>query len=293
MGLKKVFNVLKEEGIIIPKLNKYLMSIGEDEDRGHGWNSPSGVSSCIRAQFYTRTGCKKDGIVEPRVRRIFDNGHNVHDRLQGYLENCGLLILREVPVYNKRLKIMGHCDGVLALNKFTIGILEIKSINDNQFKALTTAKPEHKEQAHVYMMCLEELRKEISSLNENDFTKFKLNLLKEYKEFMETFIVSGRRFSKEEKINNKLQIMEQVLDMLYKTPRRIETMVILYENKNDQDIKEFVIKWNDEIINDIVARYELINKYVENNELPPRPEGCTSKSSSMCRYCNFTLNCFK
>ena len=291
MSLKKIFKALKDGGIVVPKLNKYLLTIGDDADRNHGYNSPSGVSSCPRGLFYTRTGVKKDGVIDPRTRRIFDNGHHVHDRLQTYLKEEGCLIMDETPVWNKALKILGHCDGILRVNKFTLAILEIKSINTNAFSHLTGAKPEHQMQAQVYMYCLEKLREKL--IQAKDFEEAKADLLEEYATLMESFVEGGSKFTKEEKIAHKVGIMEDTLNILYETPKTIDTMSVVYESKNDQELKEYVIKWDDDLVAEIEEKYTYINKMVDSNTEPPRPAEATSKSCSCCRYCNYIFKCWK
>lgn len=291
MSLKKIFKALKDGGIVLPKLNKHLLTIGEDSDRNHGYNSPSGVSSCPRSLYYTRTGVKRDGVIDPRTRRIFDNGHHVHDRLQTYLKDEGCLIMDETPVWDKDLRILGHCDGILRVNKFTLAILEIKSINSNAFSHLTGAKPEHQMQAQVYMYCLEKLREQL--IQATDYNKVKAELLAEYATLMESFVSGGSKFTKEEKIAHKVGIMEDTLNILYETPKTIDTMSVVYESKNDQELKEYVIKWDDELVAEIAEKYTYINKMVDSETEPPRPAEATSKSCSCCRYCNFTYKCWK
>lgn len=291
MSLKKVFNSLKDTGIVLPKLNKFLLTVGDDADRGHGYNSPSGVGSCPRSQFYVRTAVKKDGVIDARTRRIFDNGHHVHDRIQSYLKEEGCLLIDECPVWDWDLKILGHTDGILRVNKFSLAILEIKSINSNAYSHLTTAKPEHQMQAQVYMYCVEKLRKTIQEAE--DFDSIKAELLQRYYDLLETFVEGGSRYTKDEKINFQVDTMEKIINILYATPRPIDTMSVLYENKDNQDIKEFVIKWDENLVEEIKEKYEAINEAVEENDEPKRPDDATSKSSQFCRYCNYTYQCWK
>jgi hypothetical protein len=89
----------------------------------------------------------------PRVLRIFDNGHYVHKRLQAYLTEMGFLIQAEVPVSNREYDIKGTCDGIIRIGDKR-GVLEIKSINQNQFYALHEPKADHHVQLNVYMFCV-------------------------------------------------------------------------------------------------------------------------------------------
>ncbi len=90
---------------------------------------------------------------EPRILRIFDNGHGVHGRLQGYLETIGILIQTEVPIENKEYEIIGRADGIIQVNGIR-GVLEIKSMNSHQFYSCFEPKPDHLVQVNVYMFCL-------------------------------------------------------------------------------------------------------------------------------------------
>jgi hypothetical protein len=90
---------------------------------------------------------------DSRILRIFDNGHAVHARIQGYLKNIGILKQIEVPVENAEYEIKGHTDGILEVNGVG-GVLEIKSMNSNQFYSCYEPKLEHLIQINVYMFCL-------------------------------------------------------------------------------------------------------------------------------------------
>ena len=111
--LTNVFSTMKKQGLV-KMLDQYLLKVEyeDDGDRKNETNSPSGALGCSRANIYQRLGTRKDTIA-PRTRRIFDNGHGVHDRLQTYLEKAGVLMMREVPLSNKQDEIQGHTDGLL------------------------------------------------------------------------------------------------------------------------------------------------------------------------------------
>ena len=296
MALKKILNLMKTDSeSLVAKIDKFLLKMPDEsgEDRGHGMNSPSAVGYCIRSVVYGRMGIRKTSLTPPRLQRIFDNGNYTHDRLQTYLEKMGILKLREVPVWNEELQIMGHSDGLIAMTPMQLSILEIKSINDNGFGKLIEAKPEHVRQAHVYMYCLEELRKQITAHTVvKDRNLLKNKLAKKYEALMDTFVTDGSRFTKEEKIKFKLEYLVKVLDLLAGTAKPINTVILLYENKNNQDLKSFTIKWDEEIIAEIKGLYAFLNICIKEDEIPDRPEGATGKSSTMCRGCDYADKCY-
>ena len=84
--------------------------------------------------------------------RVFDTGHDTHERLQRYLEQSGVLLQAEVPIENADYEIKGHTDGIIEINGIK-GILEIKSINSSGFYSLYSPKEDHLIQVNVYMFC--------------------------------------------------------------------------------------------------------------------------------------------
>ena len=203
MGLKAIFNTMKKEGYVVKKLDQYLLSLNKEvNDRAININSPSQAGACMRANYFSRLQFPQDGnAIDSRTRRIFDNGHHVHARLQDYMMKANILVNDEIPLRNDKYNIQGHTDGfinlieprinikeeidyveivkILDLNKdkiskdyfkvetfkrkisTEIGILEIKSINSGGFSSLKDAREDHKLQGTVYMFCAEERRKEL------------------------------------------------------------------------------------------------------------------------------------
>ena len=65
--------------------------------------------------------------------------------------------------------------------------------------------------------------------------------------------------------------------------------LIVYEKKDDSEIKIFKVLRNDELWNAIKKQADIMNKMFEKKSLPPpRPE---SKNSFECRFCEFSSTC--
>ena len=291
-GLKEIFSSMKREGYIIKDLDMFLLKKGNKEgnDRAINVNSPSSVGTCPRASYYRRIGVERDSnSVNARTRRIFENGDGVHERLQGYLKEMGILLMDEVPIINTKYLIQGHTDGLLQLSASELGVLEIKSINDRGFTQLKDAKEEHKMQALVYLYGLEERRKSLRKLK--TFPS-KEKLFKEYQKFY-THMKDGSKFSAEEKLNFQCELSYNRDFILFSTRVALEKCIILYENKNNQELKEFIISMDDENtdkLNIHLSIFEYINQCVEEKIEPERI--CSSKSDSLGRWCNYKNSCF-
>lgn len=294
MALKNLLRTAKlgNKSLVLQRLDQYLISLNEDSDRALNVNAPSQVGKCCREIYYGRVNGGEDSApIDPRTRRIFDNGHGVHDRLQEYLKKEGVLIQDEVPLRNDPFNIQGHTDGFLKISPLEIAILEIKSMNSISFNKLTEAKPEHIQQAMVYLFCAEmrrqDLREDYPTFE--DFNSSGKDRV-QYFESLYNHLKDGSKFTREEKLKNKVDEHLKCDTILYNITKPITKVVLLYENKDNQDIKEFVVHYDEDLMNEILVKYEYINECIEKEEVPPR-EG-KNKSSTTCRYCNYKSYCW-
>jgi len=292
----------KDTSYVVGPLDKYLTDMSaSDSDRAINVNAPSAIGSCPRAIWYARSGVDPDSnFIEPRTRRIFDNGHHMHERLQCYLKDAGILLMDEVPIRSDEYNIQGHTDGIILLEESTreLGVLELKSINDGNFKDLVDAKHDHKQQGLIYSYCLEERRRYL-----HNTYKGKGDIFKFYREHahrdkyyasLYDYLVDGRKFSREEKLEYKIVQHSKVDLVLLKCTLPVTKAVIVYENKNDQSLKEYVVdsttQDHQKIIRDLLLQCKNINEAVEEGQAPAR-EG-HNKSDGVCRWCNWKLHCW-
>lgn len=296
MSLNSLFQSVKQEGYIIKPLDFFLeKQANADNDRAVDVNAPSQAGQCMRHNYYMRKRYDSDGDIGARTQRIFDNGTYTHERLQAYLLEMFLLICDEVPLLDEEYNIQGHTDGFLDLPDDEIAILEIKSINDNQFNQLKDAKEEHKQQGLIYLYCAEQrrlaLRKKYKTLK--DFYASQEERAEYYRSKYQ-HMKGGRKFTREQKIQHEVDLNLICDDILYQTDKPITKVIFLYENKNNQELKEYVVERNkvtEHILTGVLNRYEELNEYCEEEEVPPR-EG-TSKSCQTCRWCDFKLECWR
>ena len=295
MALEFLKENMKKKGIIA-RLDNYLLTLQkEDNDRAFNVNAPSQIAVCKRARYYARTGEGTKTSYSARTQRIFDNGTYFHERTQKYMLDSGILLLDEVPVLSAEYNIQGHTDGILDLGD-EFAILELKSINDNQYSGLKTGeKPEHTLQGLVYVYCIESHRKFLREKYKNKLL-FKLSRSKRSKEYEQYYqhLKGGSKHTKEEKIAFQVGLHLRLDDLIYPCEKPITKVVFLYENKNTQDLKEFVVDSttpeNQEKIAEILEGCSFVNDCVETGTVPPRE--ATRKSDSICRFCNYKDECW-
>ena len=295
MALKEMFQAMKKEGYVTAPLDRYLFEqANKPNDRAVNVNAPSQAGKCNRANYYMRMQYEGDGSIDPRTQRIFDNGTYTHERLQSYLLDMELLYMDEVPLIHDKYKIQGHTDGFLNILNGEVAILEIKSINDNQFSQLKDAKEEHKKQGLIYLFCAEERRqflhrtyKTVEEFNASWDTRYR------YFEFHYQHLKDGSKYTREQKIKNEVMLNMLADNILFYTEKPITKVIFLYENKNNQELKEFTVERNmttEPILTEVLKDYDYLNECCREEKLPPR-EG-TGKSCNLCRWCSYKSLCW-
>lgn len=297
MSLNKIFSSMKKEGYVVKPLEMYLLSLSaKDGDRAINVNAPSAVGQCLRSRYYTRTNTPCDPCsIDARTRRIFDNGTGVHERLQNYLKTMGMLLMDEVPLYNAEFNIQGHTDGILDLKNSELGVLEIKSINSRGFSELKSEKPEHRKQGLVYLYCLEEYRKYLRAKYSTveEFEKSSTSRSMTYHKLY-SYLKSGSKYSKEEKIRLQVQLCKQRDTLLFNCEKPITKVIFLYENKDTQDLREYCVTSTEPnsivLMEEILSEFKELNSAIDNGTVPPR-QGST-KNDNMCRWCSYKTECW-
>lgn len=137
---------------ILKEVNDYLTSLNtkkskREKPRATNCIHPSefSIRSCDRIIGYGLMGTEERPNISPKLRRIFDTGHALHDVVQEAMRGCLEDFEDEVKVHDEALRIRGHCDGVTKPKGY-----EIKSIGMNGAAKLTSPKAAHRRQATLY-----------------------------------------------------------------------------------------------------------------------------------------------
>ena len=298
MGMKDILKsqMKMSQKSVAGQIEQYLFrQINKPNDRAIDVNAPSSAGGCLRAAYYSRKQFEPDNPINPRTQRIFDNGTKVHERLQGYLLDMNLLIMDEVPLINDEYKIQGHTDGYLDFDD-EVAILEIKSINDNQFSQLKDAKPEHKCQGLIYLYCAEERRKFLKNTYRTG-AQFRRSEAERAKYFERHYLhmKDGSKYTRKEKIAKEVELNLISDDVLFGYDKPVSKVVFLYENKNNQEFKEFTVVLNrktQSILDSLLQGYTDLNKFCKDDVVPPRDKNATSKSCGCCTWCDFKHRCW-
>ncbi len=89
--------------------------------------------------------------VAHRLQRIFDNGHFMHMRWQNYFLSLPPSFKVEVSAVVRRWPVVGEADIVIRHKAFGHVVIELKSMNTNQFNQLKVADGDHRNQVNMYV----------------------------------------------------------------------------------------------------------------------------------------------
>lgn len=157
------------KGDVFDLESAYIQMLKEKtRDNRQGHFHPSAIGSCGRRNVYEYIRAPALQTIEPEDLEVFDMGHAVHGLVQGKLAELGKTLKtkgvgysfraevpydRETDILYQDLHVGGTTDGILEIwtdDWKQRGILEVKSIKDENFKKLRGPKEDHVMQAHIY-----------------------------------------------------------------------------------------------------------------------------------------------
>lgn len=118
---------------------------------------PSRLGTCLRALFFEAKDAPKNrGYKDDSIWRefmIFETGTYVGVIFANLCERAGILKQREVPIMNRKHKVVGHADVWVTIEEEDY-VVEVKTINAVQFSKLLQPQDSHRRQVMAYMKCL-------------------------------------------------------------------------------------------------------------------------------------------
>jgi hypothetical protein len=280
--------------VILNSVQKHVMqrALEPDPDRRHDVLHPSDMSKpewCWRADYYRIRGVPVDPkSASPSffMETIFEEGHGIHRKWQGWLAEMGWLYgvwwcrecherwwdtsppscpwcgnqrrpkYQEVPLEAPELWIAGKGDGLIAKPGEPLRLLEVKSIS------------------------LGTLRFEAPTLW--DMYNNNVPLVKIWQEIKRPFPSHARQGM------TYMYLANRGASDLY-----VPEMVFLYEWKPTQAVKEFVVKFQPRYIERILAGAQMVTDALETGRAPKRPHWADDEDSKYCTSCPYRSTCWK
>ena len=263
-------------------ISGHMISKARSNDRKYHYFHPSAWGACLRCiayQFYNQTHKflnKPNSGIDQRMERIFDNGHGMHLRWQQYL--AGAKILRGCWT-------CAFC-GIVYGRESLLGILNPIVANgpgwtcpcgSEEFgyeEVLVSSEPRYNFEGHVDAVV--DLRSsEFKQGNESDV------FVLDFKSIKDEYF-SELRHAKHEHV---IQVH------IYMWLLGLKAAVVLYENKDDQNLKEMFVPRDESVVERIKEESLWLVEVLKHGKLPPRPTG-HSRSKVPCRFCDFQELCY-
>ena len=153
-GVKQIVGNRDEMNVqdkwLLKSLDKHLT--GAQRPARTGVFYPSSLGNlCDRFLYNSYNGLVQEQVIDAKTKRIFDCGDYLGYRYEKYFEKMGLLIGTELPVKNELPPISGRIDFLIKHDQLSVVIIELKSINQRGFKALSQPKDDHYIQIQLYL----------------------------------------------------------------------------------------------------------------------------------------------
>ncbi len=71
---------------------------------------------------------------------------------------------------------------------------------------------------------------------------------------------------------------------------KIPKGIVLYENKDNQELKEFLIDYDESLVKNILKEFEVLEKQIKEDSIPPIPSDI---EHWRCEYCEYQEECQK
>jgi len=193
---------------LIHLIDEHMYNMQESSTRDNTKFHPSSIGSCVRQIVYTMLGTEVEPH-EPRLMRVFECGHSMHERFERWFGELGIQIAPELVLDEnspdetiarkcRELNVSGRTDSVIIIGD-KLYLVELKSANSNMFKyQLKQPKVQHLWQLQIYMY--------LTNIHEG---------------------------------------------------------FLLYEDKNTQELKEFYIKYDPDLVAMLIERIKFVNECVE------------------------------
>lgn len=289
--LKALKSTYKRTDVLLPKIERHVIKRAKgDNPRRQDIMHPSEMAKstwCGRHNYYRMTGSPanyKKRSPSFRLENIFEYGNSAHAKYQrwlgemgvlwgkwgckscGYIwmdtspEKCSLcqktrLKYLEVPLESDDLMIAGHSDGVV-IDSDGNRMIEIKTVG------IATLRFEAFQLFNKYQ--------------EEQLTPDELWFL--IQRPFGTHIRQGQLY---------LHLARQQYPEL-----NLDEIIFLYEWKPTQDVKEFVVQYNPDLISGTLETAASVAEAVRSGSILPRPPWAEGPEEKVCAACEYRKSCW-
>lgn len=232
-------------------IDKYFIDVANDEDEGHSLSiKPSSYYKCMRKLWYQLLGFPKKERKYARSQRILQVGTALHE----WIQNDILMTMDNIELIPIEELPNYGLEGVEFITEHDASPMEVKFKDYRHTKkypvsAMTDGAIEFLNERFVF---------EFKTINSKDFD----NLYEPLKDHIKQ-------------------------GAIYCIGTGLNKVMFLYMNKDNQQLKSFLVYYNDKQLNWAKSRIVSIEQYVLNLELPPK------EPDDNCKWCEYKYLCDK
>ena len=231
---------------------------------------PSSAGMCSRRIVYQMMGFPGDDP-DGRLLLIFENGNYYHNRIETVLGNTGLLIAPELSFKKEEWRISGRSDAVIYNFLPHESSDNIITLTEPIYQLDDSGEAVRDEDGHR----IETGTKTLFTGPDNDIM------------IVELKSISDSGFKYLDRTGGKDTHKKQLQLYMYLTGIKIG--MLLYENKNTQEMKEYILPYDPVLAQEVVDQIILVNKCVDEGTFPDKEY---DQLSFECRYCPYSNICW-
>lgn len=280
---KKLLNM---EGRVLPAV---AIQILKDRDlkestRDTAHIHPSSLSKrdwCIRENWYTIKGQEKDPESFSFQRlNVFAEGHNIHSKWQGWLHRAGVL------------EGLWKCSSQGCPNEwYGVSPTECPVCQTTHpvYKEVPISNEEYRILGHADGIINDKAGRAIVEIKSVGLGTIRYEAPDLYKQYQNKELTIDGLWKK---VRHPFSAhVKQGLLYMYCTG--IQEAVILYEWKPTQEVKEFSIKFNKDLVQPMLDNCLRLMSALETTIPPMRPMWAESPKSSGCKFCSYRNTCWR
>jgi len=277
-----VMNVLNHPVKVEYLVRDYMLKKAMNNPRSFDHFHPSAWGQCLRKIAYQYYNDKEKfftkNTVDDKLERIFDHGHVTHARWQKYLDHSGYLrgawkctnplcnkvygAEDKLGIFNPSAKEGWACS---CGSRHRLAYEEVLVKSEPQYNFIGSVDAiidvrgsefEKKNQYDIFVVDLKTIKNEL---------------------FMELM---------EPKYEHIVQVN------IYMWILGLQGAVLVYENKDNQQIKEFFVPRDESLIEHVKKQSIWLTELLKSRKLPFKPNDC-SRSKFPCRSCEFLDLCYR
>ena len=271
---------VKLEGIVRPYMAKKAL----ENPRRFSYFHPSAWGQCLRKIAYQYYNDQKPFMqrtsqdVDDKSERIFDNGHSMHDRWSKYLDHTGVL--------RGAWRCTNPMCGKVYGSGEKHGVFNPSAAPDWKCACGSPKRLAYQE-IHLASGKKYNFEGHCDGVVDVRNTEFAQN-----RPDIDIFVVDFKSAKDETFCELTEPKREHVVQVnIYMWMLDLNAAVVLYENKDNQTLKEFFVPRDEKLIENIKEKAVELQEILAANKLPPKPPDF-SRSKFPCCRCEFVRFCW-